>query len=120
MWMILNDVLGPGTAYLENHKATRVKLQNILIDSGSIRRKAQSRPYPSAHRMSSGEGIERSLVAQGVTWDSFGLDPRLTRAVTKLGWLNPTLVQSAAIPRVLQGMFYNFVYSVDSNAAGVM
>lgn len=33
----------------------------------------------------------------------FGLDQRLHRAIAKLGWLKPTLIQSRAIPLALAG-----------------
>lgn len=35
------------------------------------------------------------------TWDSFNLDPRLLQAIDKLGFENPTLIQSSAIPLAL-------------------
>ena len=36
------------------------------------------------------------------TWDSLNLDPRLLQAIDKLGFENPTLIQSSAIPLALE------------------
>ena len=38
-----------------------------------------------------------------VDFKSFGLDPRLMKAITKMGYTNPTLIQAEAIPLALQG-----------------
>eukprot|EP01111_Echinosteliopsis_oligospora_P015467 TRINITY_DN6135_c0_g1_i1.p1 TRINITY_DN6135_c0_g1~~TRINITY_DN6135_c0_g1_i1.p1 ORF type:complete len:579 (-),score=137.71 TRINITY_DN6135_c0_g1_i1:28-1764(-) len=37
------------------------------------------------------------------TFEDMGLDPRLLKAMTKLGWTKPTLVQSSCIPLALEG-----------------
>ncbi len=39
----------------------------------------------------------------GKTWEDFGLDERLLRAIQDQKWTSPTLVQSAAIPLALAG-----------------
>ncbi|GAO50915.1 DEAD-domain-containing protein [Saitoella complicata NRRL Y-17804] len=44
-----------------------------------------------------------SLVDQDVTFTSFNLDPRLQRAIARLDYSNPTLVQAKAIPLALEG-----------------
>ncbi|EMG50282.1 DBP9 ATP-dependent RNA helicase DBP9 [Candida maltosa Xu316] len=36
------------------------------------------------------------------SWDSFNLDPRLLQAIDQLGFANPTLIQSSAIPLALE------------------
>lgn len=36
------------------------------------------------------------------TWESFNLDPRLLQSIDKLGFENPTLIQSSAIPLALE------------------
>lgn len=41
-------------------------------------------------------------IDDSVNFDSFGLDPRLNQAIKQLGFKNPTLVQSKAIPLALQ------------------
>ena len=94
---------------LGGHSGQQIR-PGVWTAHGSTQMSAQSLPHSSLHSMSSGEGVESSLVAHSVTWDSFGLDPRLTRAVQKLGWSNPTLVQSASIPRVLQGASHRILY----------
>jgi len=38
-----------------------------------------------------------------MSFSNFGLDPGILRAIQKAGYLRPTQVQSAAIPKVLQG-----------------
>lgn len=43
------------------------------------------------------------LVDQQAEFTSFGLDERLLKAISKLGWQKPTLVQSAGIPLALRG-----------------
>ena len=43
------------------------------------------------------------LLDESVDFSSFGLDPRLLKAVKKLGFEHPTLVQAKAIPLALQG-----------------
>jgi ATP-dependent RNA helicase DDX56/DBP9 len=47
--------------------------------------------------------MEPILLDKEILWGSLGLDPRLERAITKLGWNRPTLVQAKAIPLALQG-----------------
>jgi ATP-dependent RNA helicase DDX56/DBP9 len=49
--------------------------------------------------------MEPILLDKEVLWSSFGLDPRLERAIAKLGWNVPTLVQAKAIPLALQGLY---------------
>jgi ATP-dependent RNA helicase DDX56/DBP9 len=39
----------------------------------------------------------------GVHFHDLGLDDRLLKAVAKLGWARPTLIQEKAIPLVLEG-----------------
>ena len=39
---------------------------------------------------------------EDTTWDSFNLDPRLLQAIDQLGFANPTLIQSSAIPLALE------------------
>lgn len=41
-------------------------------------------------------------IDESLTFDSFNLDPRLNQAIKQLGFKNPTLVQSKAIPLALQ------------------
>lgn len=43
------------------------------------------------------------LLDESVDFSSFGLDPRLLKAVKKMGFEHPTLVQAKAIPLALQG-----------------
>lgn len=43
-----------------------------------------------------------AYVDKEATWDSFNLDPRLLQALDHLGFKNPTLVQSSAIPLALE------------------
>ena len=38
-----------------------------------------------------------------MSWNECGLDPRLLRALGKLGFASPTPVQAAAIPKALEG-----------------
>jgi ATP-dependent RNA helicase DDX56/DBP9 len=39
----------------------------------------------------------------GVQFHDLGLDDRLLKAVAKLGWAKPTLIQEKAIPLALEG-----------------
>ena len=43
-----------------------------------------------------------SYLDDETTWDSFNLDPRLLQAIDQLGFSNPTLIQSSAIPLALE------------------
>eukprot|EP01120_Amphizonella_sp_Union-15-10_P015172 TRINITY_DN7736_c0_g1_i1.p1 TRINITY_DN7736_c0_g1~~TRINITY_DN7736_c0_g1_i1.p1 ORF type:complete len:611 (-),score=111.77 TRINITY_DN7736_c0_g1_i1:38-1870(-) len=38
-----------------------------------------------------------------VSFDDFGLDSRIRKAIHKLGWTKPTLIQASALPLALQG-----------------
>jgi ATP-dependent RNA helicase DDX56/DBP9 len=42
------------------------------------------------------------FIDDSISFESFNLDPRLTQAIKQLGFKNPTLVQSKAIPLALQ------------------
>ena len=42
------------------------------------------------------------MSADDVTFESFGLDPRLNQAITRLQFSKPTLVQATAIPLALE------------------
>eukprot|EP01132_Coremiostelium_polycephalum_P004316 gene4316-5402_t len=44
-----------------------------------------------------------SLIDNNSTFESMGLDPRILRSIKKLGFKNPTLVQSSSIPLALRG-----------------
>ncbi|XP_049847798.1 uncharacterized protein LOC126304670 [Schistocerca gregaria] len=46
---------------------------------------------------------EPELFDKEVQWSQLGLDPRIERAVKKIGWSSPTLVQSKSISFALQG-----------------
>ncbi|ODV73558.1 ATP-dependent DNA/RNA helicase CYBJADRAFT_167591 [Cyberlindnera jadinii NRRL Y-1542] len=50
----------------------------------------------------SGVAVADVYIDSSVNFDSFGLDPRLNQAIKQLGFKNPTLVQSKAIPLALQ------------------
>lgn len=52
--------------------------------------------------MSSTKAASAAYVDNSTTWESFNLDPRLLQAVDKLGFENPTLIQSSAIPLALE------------------
>lgn len=43
-----------------------------------------------------------AYVDESTTWESFGLDPRLLQAIDQLGFENPTLIQSSAIPLAIE------------------
>lgn len=47
---------------------------------------------------------DQKLLDNQVTFSSFDLDSRLVRALAKLKFTNPTLVQAKAIPLALQGV----------------
>ena len=46
--------------------------------------------------------VSSSYLDDDTTWDSFNLDPRLLQAIDQLGFSNPTLIQSSAIPLALE------------------
>jgi superfamily II DNA/RNA helicase len=54
--------------------------------------------------------IEPTLLDEEKSFDSFGLDDRILKAIYKLSWKHPTVIQSAAIPLALQGMFENLIF----------
>ncbi|CAG89246.1 DEHA2F12232p [Debaryomyces hansenii CBS767] len=43
-----------------------------------------------------------AYVDDSTTWESFGLDARLLQAIDQLGFENPTLIQSSAIPLAIE------------------
>ena len=47
--------------------------------------------------------LSSALIDQEKEFESFGLDDRILKAVRKLGWNRPTIVQSASIPLSLKG-----------------
>merc|ERR1711991_1271954 len=47
--------------------------------------------------------MEESSEEESITFKDLGLDPRLERAVSKLGWNEPTVIQRSALPLALQG-----------------
>ena len=49
--------------------------------------------------------LDNRLLDTDKTFDSFGFDDRLLKAIYQLNWKTPSLVQSAAIPLALQGKF---------------
>ncbi|KAI5956840.1 DBP9 [Candida jiufengensis] len=51
--------------------------------------------------MSSTTSASSTYIDEDTTWDSLNLDPRLLQAIDKLGFENPTLIQSSAIPLAL-------------------
>ena len=46
---------------------------------------------------------DKNLMAEETTWADLSLDGRVLKAVIKLGWERPTLVQASAIPLALKG-----------------
>ena len=48
-------------------------------------------------------GIVSELVVEDVSFDDFGLDPRLVKATKRMGFRNPTYIQSSVIPLALEG-----------------
>jgi len=50
-----------------------------------------------------GVPVTTDLLDTRSTFASFGLDSRLLRAIAKLGYQRPTLIQSKAIPLALEG-----------------
>nr|WCZ58633.1 ATP-dependent RNA helicase [Seculamonas ecuadoriensis] len=52
---------------------------------------------------SSNSALSPALLDASKSFDSFKIDRRLTLAIMNLGWKKPTLVQSAAIPLILDG-----------------
>lgn len=44
-----------------------------------------------------------ALIDFDTTWASLGLDARVQKAISNLGWKNPTLVQAKCIPLAMQG-----------------
>ncbi|KAK9451089.1 P-loop containing nucleoside triphosphate hydrolase protein [Limtongia smithiae] len=47
--------------------------------------------------------IEASLLEDGITFESFGLDQRLLQAIIRQQYVRPTLVQAKAIPLAMEG-----------------
>jgi ATP-dependent RNA helicase DDX56/DBP9 len=47
--------------------------------------------------------VEANVLDPTKTWTQFNLDPRIEKAISKIGWVCPTLIQSSAIPLALQG-----------------
>ena len=52
--------------------------------------------------MSTTTAASSTYVDEDTTWKSLNLDPRLLQAIDKLGFENPTLIQSSAIPLALE------------------
>jgi ATP-dependent RNA helicase DDX56/DBP9 len=46
--------------------------------------------------------MESNQLDEEKTFVSFGMDDRLLKAISKMGFSSPTLIQSAAIPLALQ------------------
>jgi superfamily II DNA/RNA helicase len=57
-----------------------------------------------AHQLHSASMADQKLLDNQVTFSSFDLDSRLVRALAKLKFTSPTLVQAKAIPLALQGV----------------
>ncbi len=81
------------------HKATAPsflleikKKTSLFLSSSSIGRLTMS-----------GAQCESHLLTEDQSFEDMGLDPRLTKAIQKIGWKTPSLVQAAAIPLALQG-----------------
>ncbi|KAK6203367.1 ATP-dependent RNA helicase DBP9 [Scheffersomyces amazonensis] len=52
--------------------------------------------------MSTTTAASQAYLDDSQTWDAFNLDPRLVQAIDHLGFENPTLIQSSAIPLALE------------------
>lgn len=57
-----------------------------------------------AHEIHSASMADQKLLDNQATFSSFDLDSRLVRALAKLKFTSPTLVQAKAIPLALQGV----------------
>ncbi len=49
------------------------------------------------------ESVDKGLLDTDTTFGSFQLDDRLLKSIAKMGFQHPTLIQSTAIPLILQG-----------------
>lgn len=52
--------------------------------------------------MSNTKAASAAYVDDSTKWETFNLDPRLLQAIDQLGFENPTLIQSSAIPLALE------------------
>ncbi len=53
--------------------------------------------------------VDDSLLEAEKTFESFGFDDRLLKAIYSQGWTQPSLVQASAIPLALEGTFKNMI-----------
>lgn len=88
---------------------TRRKISSCEKSPKNIKSvKHQRSPPPSKplHQVRSHTSMSVAVadvyIDDSVNFESFGLDPRLLQAIKQLGFKNPTLVQSKAIPLALQ------------------
>lgn len=58
--------------------------------------------FPLIHLKPMNKAAEAAYVDEDCQWDSLNLDPRIIQAVDHLGFKNPTLIQSSAIPLALE------------------
>jgi superfamily II DNA/RNA helicase len=49
------------------------------------------------------KSVDTSLLETEKTFESFGFDDRLLKAIFQQGWTKPSLVQASAIPLALEG-----------------
>jgi ATP-dependent RNA helicase DDX56/DBP9 len=62
--------------------------------------------------------VPTSLLDEEASFDSFGIDERLLRAISKMGFAKPTLIQSSAIPLALQVTSELYSLSITCNCKG--
>lgn len=51
------------------------------------------------------KSVDASLLETDQTFESFGFDDRLLKAIYHQGWSKPSLVQASAIPLALEGNY---------------
>ena len=76
-----------------------------------MKRKLDANDEPSADQEMESTGptgpdgreTSRTIAKKTSDFDSFGLDPRLLKAIAKQNYVHPTPIQSESIPRALEG-----------------
>ncbi|KAM9914179.1 hypothetical protein OXX69_000866 [Metschnikowia pulcherrima] len=72
--------------------------EHLSIFLGAVTEASPSK----AHRTTMEKSAAAAYVDDSSSWDSFGLDARILQAVDHLGFKNPTLIQSSALPLALE------------------
>lgn len=63
---------------------------------------------------------DTDMLSTETTFESLGLDPRLTRALARSNFIKPTLVQATAIPIAFQVFFLSFFFATRDDSISLL